>query len=60
MLKDERKQWELQVDHSLFAIARLDVTVSVQGQLGWITVSVLGQQGWITVSVLGQLGWMLL
>ena len=28
MLKDERKQWELQVDHSLFAIGKLDVTVS--------------------------------
>lgn len=30
MLKDERKQWELQVDHSLFAIGKLDVTVSTQ------------------------------
>jgi len=32
MLKDEKKQWELQVDHSLFAIASLDVTVSLLGQ----------------------------
>ena len=24
----EAKQWELQVDHSLFAITKLDVTVS--------------------------------
>ena len=29
MLKDEMKQWELQVDHSLFAIGKLDVTVSM-------------------------------
>lgn len=28
MLKNEVKQWELQVDHSLFAIEKLDVTVS--------------------------------
>lgn len=32
MLKDEKKQWELQVDHSLFAVASLDVTVSLLGQ----------------------------
>ena len=29
MLKDEAKQWELQVDHSLFSIEKLDVTVSL-------------------------------
>ena len=28
MLRDEKKLWELQVDHSLFAIEKLDVTVS--------------------------------
>ena len=28
MLRNEEKQWELQVDHSLFAIEKLDVTVS--------------------------------
>ena len=28
LLKDGQKQWELQVDHSLFAIGKLDVTVS--------------------------------
>ena len=28
MLRNEEKQWELQVDHSLFAIKKLDVTVS--------------------------------
>lgn len=29
MLRDEEKQWELQVDHSLFAIEKLDITVSL-------------------------------
>ena len=28
MLRDEKKLWELQVDHSLFAIEKLDVTVT--------------------------------
>ena len=28
MLRNEEKQWELQVDHSLFAIKKLDITVS--------------------------------
>ena len=28
LLKDENKQWELQVDHNLFALHRLDITVS--------------------------------
>ena len=28
LLKDRKKQWELQVDHGLFAIGKLDVTVS--------------------------------
>ena len=27
VLRDEKKQWELLVDHSLFAIEKLDVTV---------------------------------
>lgn len=30
MLQNEKKQWELQVDHSLFAIDKLDVTVRVE------------------------------
>ena len=29
MLRNEEKQWELQVDHSLFAIKKLDITVSI-------------------------------
>ena len=29
MLRNEEKQWELQVGHSLFAIKKLDVTVSM-------------------------------
>ena len=29
MLRNEEKQWELQVDHSLFAIKKLDNTVSI-------------------------------
>ena len=29
MLRNEEKQWELQVDHSLFAIEKLDITVSI-------------------------------
>jgi hypothetical protein len=29
MLRNEEKQWELQVDHSLFAIEKVDVTVSI-------------------------------
>ena len=33
MLRNEEKQWELQVDHSLFAIEKLDVTVSFTGAL---------------------------
>jgi hypothetical protein len=28
LLKDESKQWELQVDHSLFSLHKLDITVS--------------------------------
>ena len=28
MFSDEVKQWELQVDHSLFSIEKLDITVS--------------------------------
>ena len=29
LLKDESKQWELQVDHSLFSLHKLDITVSI-------------------------------
>ena len=29
MLRNKEKQWELQVDHSLFAIKKLDITVSI-------------------------------
>ena len=28
LLKDEMKHWELQVDHSFFALYKLDITVS--------------------------------
>ena len=37
MLRNEEKQWELQVDHSLFAIKKLDITVSIHAEFSIIT-----------------------
>ena len=37
-MKDENKQWELQVDHNLFALHRLDITVSSDNAWGVINL----------------------